>query len=327
MDWKAVGRHGIAEMGDEAPPPLAYARLAYAIGDLDEYAFGCYVFARELVHHYVKQVGQHYFLAHQPYQTDEVMVPPVWLTNLWGDVAGWQIDGPTWPQVTGERQSDNRWVRFSSDEVARFYRDVLQPQVREELDALTARAEEHGDDAVRYQIFDDSAHITPGLVRLRAMLLDESPEALLTLAPMNQWRTWRAADIAAQAIPVLRADQPSQPVEIIPPLRTNHVLGLERMIERTPAPHTVLTLRVPAGDRVYAQMVGWPALMWRGWRSPMPIRGWEGGRWWSFGQVLAPDVDPADRTGRELNWNSTVLLYGTGAVRAADEAAQPAPGQ
>lgn len=320
MDWKGVGRGGIAEMGDEAPPPLAYARMAYAVGDLDEYAFGCYVFARELVHHYVKQVGQHYFLRHQPFNSMEAMAPPVWLTNLYGDVAGWQIDGPTWPAVTAERQSDNRWVRFSSYEVARFYRDVLSPQVREELDELTARAQERGDDNVRYKIFDDSAHITAGLVRLRAMLLDESPQELLAIAPLKQWRTWRAADIAAQCIAVLRADQPPQYVELIPPLRTNQVLGLERVIGRTHAPHTVLALRVPGGDRMYPRMVGWPALVWRGWRSPMPVRGWVEGRWWSFGQIIAPDVDPRDHVGRDLGWNTTAVLYGTGAKRDSDDA-------
>jgi hypothetical protein len=325
MDWKSVGRHGIAEMGDEAPPPLAYARMAYAVGDMEEYAFGCYVFARELVHHYVKQVGQHYFLRHQPFNSMEAMQPPVWLTNLYGDVAGWQIDGPTWPAVIRERQSGNRWVRFSSYETARFYRDVLKPQVREELDELTAHAREHGDDNVRYKIFDDSAHITPGLVRLRAMLLDESPEALLEMAPLGQWGTWRAADIAAQCIAVLRVDVQPRYAEIIPPLRTNHVLGLERVIDRTPAPHTVLGLRVPAGERVYPRMVGWPTLIWRGWRPPMPVRGWVEGRWWSFGQIIAPGVDPADRIGRELSWNGTALLYGTGATGKRE--AQAADGE
>lgn len=325
MDWKSMGRYGIAEMGDEAAPPLAYARMAYHVGDLEAYAFGCYIFARELVHHYVKQVGQDYYRLHQPYDNDEPMQGPVWLSNLWGDTAGWQVDGPIWPTVHGERQSDNRWVRFSSFDVARFYRDVLKPQVRDELDELTSRALERGDDNVRHKLFDDAAHITPGLVRLRAMLLDEPPTQLLKLAPRNQWSTWRPGDITAQTLSVVRADLPADRIELIPALRTNAVLGLERLHERTAAPHTCFSLRVPAGEQVYEAMNGWTALAWRGWRSPMPVRGWRGGRDWSFGQIIAPDLDPADRIGKNLSWNTIAILYGTGEGTARREGAADGP--
>ncbi|MCC6353901.1 MAG: hypothetical protein IT577_08430, partial [Verrucomicrobiae bacterium] len=179
-DWKGVGRHSIAEMGDEAAPPIAYARLAWHFGDVDQYAWGCYIFARELVHHYVKEVGSEYFRQHQPYQSMEPMRGKVWLTNLWGDVIGWQIDGPVDPEQTGERQSNNRWVRFSSFDVARFYHDVLPKEVRAELDDLTERARQAGDQDVFYKIHSEAAHIAPSLVRLRAMLTDDTPEDLLT---------------------------------------------------------------------------------------------------------------------------------------------------
>jgi len=47
-----------------------------------------------------------------------------------GDTAGWQIDGPTYPEKTGERQYTNRWVRFKNEDVGRFYRDFLEDDVK-----------------------------------------------------------------------------------------------------------------------------------------------------------------------------------------------------
>jgi hypothetical protein len=118
---------------------VAFARLAWLAGDLDTYEYACGVVARELVHHYVKQRGADWFREQQPWHTDEPMDGEVYLTNLWGDLAGWQIDGPFYPERTGERQYGNRWVRFQDLDVARFYREHLAGEVRREMEGLRAR--------------------------------------------------------------------------------------------------------------------------------------------------------------------------------------------
>ena len=109
MTWARVGRDAIAEGGDEGPPPMGMARLAYAIGDMDSYAYACYMFARELTHHYVKVgVGADYFRAFQPINplvnmdwADKDKWPKAGpipsranVTNMWGETAGWILGGP-----------------------------------------------------------------------------------------------------------------------------------------------------------------------------------------------------------------------------------------
>src|SRR5437899_1463294 len=101
----------------------------------------------------------------------EFMDEEVYLTNLWGDAAGWQIDGPNYPAKTGERQFNNRWVRFKNEDVARFYRDCLRDDVWRELDLLQHR----GEPKRRYH---NDSHIMPSLVQLRSLLLNESPTNL-----------------------------------------------------------------------------------------------------------------------------------------------------
>ncbi|MCC7144826.1 MAG: hypothetical protein IT443_00110 [Phycisphaeraceae bacterium] len=308
-DWRGFGRYGIAEMGDEAPPALAFARLAWQVGDHDAYAYGCYVFARELVHHYVKQVGAEYFRRHQPYHSMEPMTGSVWLTNLWGETAGWQIDGPDYPKETGERQSNNRWVRFSSYEVARFYRDFLPAEVRAEMDELTARSHELGDDKVFYQLRHDTAHIAPSLLRLRAMLTDESPSTLLSLVPLAQWRVDLGADVAAMAVSVMRAGPEQAWQRLIPDVRSNFVLGLERGRDVWDDSLLDLAVRIPYERRVYARMRHYPALCWFSWRSPFPVRGWPAGKTWSFGQIIPQDYVPQSVTDIYLNWTTRLWLF------------------
>jgi len=196
-------------MGDEAAPPLSMARMAYRIGDYDTY-----IFVREPVHHYVKQVGTPYFRRFQPWHSMEFMPEEVYLTNMWDDLAGWQIDGPAYPGETGERQYNNRWVRFSSEEVARFYRDVLPSQVRAEMDLLTRRARIK---ETSYQIGEDTAHIAPSLIRLRSLLLNEPPKKLASLAPPETWRLGRSADGTAFCLSFLRTSVPIQTTRLIPP--------------------------------------------------------------------------------------------------------------
>jgi len=121
MGW---GRYLIAEMGDMAPPCAAMARLAWGVGDLEYYGFAAYCFAKELAVHYVMSLGAEYFYERRPHDRPEPMDEKVFLTNIWGETAGWQIGGPRYPRETPKRQYMNRWTRFQYPDTARFYRDV-----------------------------------------------------------------------------------------------------------------------------------------------------------------------------------------------------------
>jgi len=295
-DWKSFGRYAIAELGDEAAPPLYMARMAYQVGDHETYRFACYIFVRELVHHYVKQVGHRYFVQRQPWHSMEPMPENVYLTNLWGDIAGWQIDGPNYPRVTGERQFENRWVRFGSEDVARFYRDVLLDEVRAELDWLRQLARE---DKTPYRLHEDTAHIAPSQVRLRSLLLREPIEQLAELSPLDRWQLGRAADGTAFCLSVLyAASQPS--VQRIMPLqkRVPFRKGLEPLVADS---FPSLTLAVEA-ER------GYPVLRWWAWEPPRKAQGVPAGDRWSFGMVQVPGWDAAAWRRVRLNWNTAIWV-------------------
>ncbi|MCS7263965.1 MAG: hypothetical protein NZ805_03940 [Armatimonadetes bacterium] len=309
-DWKSVGRYAIAEMGDEAAPPLAMARLAYQVGDYETYAFACYIFARELVHHYVKQVGASYFRLNQPWHSEEFMPEEVYLTNLWGDLAGWQIDGPTYPKVTGERQFNNRWVRFSCEEVAWFYQGVLHSEVSDEMDSLTERARrQKGEEETPYRLLQDTAHIAPSIIRLRALLLNEPPEKLAAIAPPESWQVGRGADVSAMCVSFLRTSHPIQRVRLIPPVKTNFTLGLERVREFSEYPALALTAEASTAKELPKEMRGYPFLRWWGWRAPKPVSGIQGGEFWSFGQIVPEGFEVTQAESKRLNWNTLVWFF------------------
>jgi len=309
-DWKSVGRYAIAEMGDEAAPPLAMARLAHQIGDYDTYAFACYIFARELVHHYVKQVGAVYFRLHQPFHSEEFMHEEVYLTNLWGDLAGWQIDGPTYPKVVGERQFNNRWVRFSCEEVAWFYQEVLSSEVRAEMDLLTERARcQKDEEETPYRLLQDTAHIAPSIVRLRALLLNEPSQKLAAIAPPERWQVGRGADVSAMCVPFLRTSRPIQRICIIPLIKTNFVLGLEGVREFSEYPALALAADASMAEELPEHMRGYPFLRWWGWRAPKVVKGLQWGEAWSFGQIVPEGISVKRAEAKRLNWNTQVWFF------------------
>jgi hypothetical protein len=190
-NWVFFGRGAIAEMGDEAPPCSAYARMAWALKDYDEYLFGCYMFARELVHHYVKQVGGQLFYENQPYNHLSAMLPHVYPTNLWGSTLGWQVDGPVWGE--GEHQSANRWVRFHDPDTGRFYRDHLADPVRKELEWYAEAGRRDRKDVFAIHNYKnwltkDDAHIMTGLGRIRSFVLGEPYEKLSQAVPLDNYK-------------------------------------------------------------------------------------------------------------------------------------------
>lgn len=283
--WVGFGRDELAELGDMAPPAAAFARLAYLAGDLDAYDYGCAVFARELVLHFVQQRGARWFREQQPWHSMEVLDEEVYLTNLWGDLAGWQIDGPNFPARTGERQFQNRWVRFQDLDLARFYRDHLLRDMRTEM----ARLDQRWDPK---RAFTDDSHILPSRVRLHSFLLQDSPTNLVTIATPDQF-AGPASGVIASSLAVVRAATPPRWERLIPgdvpgPWR----VGLNREV---PGPNPHLLQSVVTGT---AGAPTWPRLQWWGWKTPT-------GAPWNYGEVRAGDGDrPARVETVPLNWNS-----------------------
>ncbi len=294
--WAGFGRDAIAEMGDEAAPCLAMARMAYKVGDLDMYNYACYMFARELVHHYLKQRGAGYFRRHQPWHTMEAMDEEVYLTNLWGDTAGWQIDGPHYP-ANGDRQHRNRWVRFKNEDVGRFYRDYLREDVRRELDLLQQRWEPKR----RYQ---NDSHIMPSLVQLRSLLLNETPDELAKVATPEQF-TGPPSGVIASCVSILRTSHPTRYKRLIPKgAASPFVAGLEREVAG-PNVYLVQAVQSTVEDKTAkTSRAIWPLMSWgRTWRTPT-------GQRWTFGQVQpVREGAPAGVQVIPLNWNSQALVY------------------
>jgi hypothetical protein len=102
--WLTCGRSAISELGDQAPPELALARMAYAVGDRPTYTAAVYWFAKELVSTAVKEGGlTRYRDDFRPWHniTETSLTTG---TNLWGTNAGW-VDG-------GMRMNDGQWSQF-----------------------------------------------------------------------------------------------------------------------------------------------------------------------------------------------------------------------
>jgi hypothetical protein len=250
MDWVSFGRYSIAELGDEAAPCSAYARMAWAVGDLDEYLLGAYTFSRELVHHYVKQRGARYFHENQPHHQIRPMPSEVFLTDLWGGTAGWQIDGPKWGHLTsGEHQSANRWVRFHDPDVGRFYRDHLAAEVQKELEWYEERGRSMDRaiyDVQRYRewLSRDNPHIMPSLIRLRSFLSSDPIPPRLLGSDSLRASGWGAADIA-KGYALLRKSAPVRYVRLVPRSvgGSPFVLGTHRNPEQIEVLNTVQEIR------------------------------------------------------------------------------------
>ena len=293
--WRGFGRDAIAEMGDEAAPPLALARMAYQLGDLDTYGYASYLYARECVHLWVKThpKAAEWFRTRQPWGSSEPMQGPVWLTNLWGDVAGWQIDGPGYPQQTGERQYRNRWVRFSNEDVGAFLRENLGEDIlRTELDWWLTRADNP------YKPGESTAHITPSMEQLRSLLLNESPAELAKLGPVQDAGIGRAADAISYYLSFVRTGRPIQYARLAPRDLPDSpwLLGLERESDGSDG---ALAVSVLAKDG------HWPTLCDWGWKPPRVAGDLPGAERWPYGQIVAGDAPPALEFER-LNWVTNV---------------------
>lgn len=123
-------------------------------------------------------------------------------------------------------------------------------------------------------------------MRLRSLLLNESPESLAALAPPEKWDLGRSTDGTAFCLSFLRASLP--------------VLGLERAVtEGFPG----LTLEVSAGGQS-----AFPVLSWRGFAPPLKAKELPAPGRWSFGQITVPGLSPARIEARRLNWNTMAYV-------------------
>lgn len=258
MRWQGWGRYAIAELGDMAPNCIAMARMAWMVGDVDFYNFAAYCFTKELAVHYVMSLGAEYFYERRPHDRLEHMEQPIFLTNLWGETAGWQIDGPSYPMEVDERQYENRWVRFQDLDTARFYRDTetLHNAVKAELNDPKLLSQFRGRE------FVDDSHILPSLVRLHSLLLDEPPSELAKICDPKRI-SGPPPGIIASMIAFIRTSTPHEYIRLVPKggglseiaPGLDREGGWRRGITETPCdPDLVMTLRGP-----------WAIPTWRFW--------------------------------------------------------------
>lgn len=294
--WAGFGRHGAAPSGDPAAACLTLARLAYRAADLDTYHYACYLFARELVHHHVKQRGAAWFRQHQPWHSMTPLAAGVRPSHVEGDAAGWQFGDPRDSASSDGGPAGSRWMRFNDPDVGRFYRDHLRAEVKQELDRLQSRLSP-GQWAV------NDPEDRPSLVQLRSLLLNESPAELARMAAPEQF-AGTPAGVAASCLAMLRAAQPVRYQRLIPVASPSpFVAGLERDV---PGPNPGLThaMRFMAGAAsLVSSQPAWPRIAWPRWTTAT-------GQPWTFGQV-APvrRGSPAAAEAAPLNWNCQALIY------------------
>lgn len=320
--WKGVGRGSIAEMGDEAPPPIQYARLAWMAGDIDTYYYQCYIATRELLHHFIKQNGAQYFRRLQPYHQYylqrvprdfiEPMPENVFISNLWGGLFGWQVDGPTYPKQHRERQYWNRWVRFACCSTARFYRDHIRPEdLRKEFKDWKARFDGKPKPGGACQWIRDDPHIMPSLVRIMSLTLNAPLDEIEKLAvfdgkrlPYNRWRLYPDSGVFASAISIIRLSHPLHHDRLVP--RSGragpYLLGLERSIQ---SDWSILLQQLANYDKK-AKKLHWPVVGWTRWQTPKQPKDLGGGDLFGFGVVRpGPARSPTESGGwTQINWNT-----------------------
>ena len=260
--WSAYEREDGGPLGEGASPCLAMARLAYKAGDIDNYNYASYMFARQLVHEFVKPRREAYLRQHPPWHSVEF---------------------------------SNRWVRFNNEDLARFYREYLRPDVQRELDLLLQTS----DRTVRYT---DDPRGRPSLVHLRSLLLNDTPAQLATVAKPDQF-SGPPSGVIASCFSVLRTSHPTRYQRLIPGGEPSpFVAGLERELA-TPA--AWITQRVQTNaESTNISLLTWPEMVW--WENLSTTAGHR----WTFGQVSPlRNGSPAKIEAVPLNWNTAAFLY------------------
>ncbi|MCY3017932.1 MAG: hypothetical protein NTW87_02720, partial [Planctomycetota bacterium] len=273
MAWCSIGRAAIAEMGDEAPPMLALARMAYAVGDRETYAAAAYWYARELVLHCVKDGGfTKYRAQFQPWHPTGIPELEA-ATNLWGTNATWQPGGFHCPGG-GENQWDNFYVRLDDVDTLRFH----QKHATELPQRVMEAAAKFPDEEMKY--CDYFARI--------AVLGEDAAKA------QDEYRRREEAAIKAGRKDAKKRTGPPE----------NYALRVTAAWKEFPPKiETLIDEKTPAvADTGWAwdQMnnMGYglvsqsqmskgkpPTPQWFWWKSPRTVQGVEWGEKWTFGAV------------------------------------------
>ncbi len=271
MTWSGFGSAGEGAFGEAAAQCLAFARLAYKVGDMDGYDYGCFSFTRELTALAARQRGGEYVRKHQPWHSLQVITPDVFATGYLPDARGWQFSGTNHPLNATSRPHERRWDGFGDFDVARFCRDYLALDLRKEF------------------------AIAPPSIPLRAQLMGDQPTDFDAATRLNTMADSAAGRIAA-CLAILRATQPVEIRRLIPAgIASPQVTGLEREGSVSNAGLLVRTSGSSQG--------GWPELTWPEWTTPTGAR-------WTFGQIRpARDAKSPHHKRVLINWNSEAHVH------------------
>jgi len=281
MSWLGVGRSAIAELGDEAPPMLALARLAYAVGDREIYGAAVNAFARELVHHHIKEGAfTQWREQFSPWNEARVMLPTETPTNTWGSNAGWMGGGFHSPEK-GENQWDNFYVRFDDIDTLRFHQQYAKEMPKRVMAA--ASIEERKNNAKLY--FARIGILGDDAVKAQDEFLDASKKDARKMPDSHMARVITSfSEFPPKLETLIPADAPPS---------VDKGFAWDQMNNFDPA------LVSPSG-MARGKL---PTPQWFHWKAPQPLNdkniGW--GDKWTFGAIapgadLAPAEPPVQKT-------------------------------
>src|SRR5260221_13913514 len=126
-------------------------------------------------------------------------------------------------QLAHHYVNTNHWDWFNNEDVARFYRDHLREDAQRELGLLQQQSEPK-------RKYHNESHLTPSLVQLRSLLLNETPAQLALVATPDQF-SGPASGVIASCMAVLRSSHPTRYERLIPGGEPSpFVAGLEREV-------------------------------------------------------------------------------------------------
>jgi hypothetical protein len=322
MSWLGVGRESIAEMGDEAPPQLALARLAYAVGDRQTYAAAVYWYSRELALHSVKDSGFTLWRSQFGPWHHGMNLPTETGTNLWGTNAAW-VGGGFHTSEPGENQWVNFYVRFDDMDTLRFHRDhltwlpqkVITSASKEEL-----KGSESGDKPHNLP----GGPVSPWLYFIRTVILARNEQDIQQaladwkqndpyVQPLNWWAV-RVATAWTEFPPkmeqLIPASEPSiTDARFAQDQMTGTGLG---MISQGDMVTGYTDSKDPSHNRKGIP----PTQQWFWHNAPSPYAGVEWGDKWTFGSILPDEMsnaqpNPGSRNPVQMMLNefSTLFTY------------------
>jgi hypothetical protein len=283
MTWAGIGSAGDGAVGEAAAVCLAFSRMAYKVGDMDGYHYGCFAFTRELTALAARQRSGEYARKHQPWHSLEVIAEDLTATGYQDNARGWQLSGPK-PAGAGTPSAAQRWSGFIDFDVARFCRDYLKADFRKEF---AGAASKPGPDS------------QSSMVQVRSLLFNEwpsGPDAATKLAAAGT-----GAGRIADCLAILRATQPVELRTLIPTgAASAFVTGLER---EDSAGNPALLVAFSRSYSIHEEAkASWPELTWPNWSTPTGAR-------WTFGQIRPVQDAKVSRTKHlPINWNS--VLHG-----------------